>query len=146
MNLNDLSLFCAHGSSVLRVDTTFEIIDNLWLADTSFNSESLINENTNHADFPGPCTVSFRKDREAYQRFAVESTAAELSLLELKKVGTDLDSALFKGFGNIFQISDAYKCVEITTNLRNLMHLRVTKKKYYAIFMEVCKIRFIDQV
>ena len=111
-NLNDVSRFFVRGSSVLRVDTTFEIIDNLWLTDTSFTNESLIDENKNHPEFSGPYMVHFRKDRESYQRFAAELAAAEPSLLKVKKVGIYLDSALFKGFGNIFQISHDYKCVQ----------------------------------
>ena len=47
-NWNDLSRFCVHGLSVLCVDTTSEIIDNLWLTDTSFTNESLIDENKSH--------------------------------------------------------------------------------------------------
>ena len=65
-NLNDVSRFFVHGSSVLCVDTTFEIIDNLWLTDTSFTNESLTDENKNHPEFPGPYMVHFRKDRENY--------------------------------------------------------------------------------
>ena len=42
--------------------------------------------------------VHFCKDRETYQRFAAELAAAKPSLLKVKKVGTDLDSAIFKGF------------------------------------------------
>ena len=56
--------------------------------------------------------VHFCKDCGTYQRFAAELATAEPFLLKVRKVGTDLDSALFKGFGNIFQISDAYKCVQ----------------------------------
>ena len=104
-NLNDVSHFCEHGSSILDVDTTFEITDNLWFIDTSFTNESLIDENKNLPEFPGPYMVHFRKDHETYQQFAAELAAAEPSLVEVKKVGPDLDSALFKGFGNIFQIS-----------------------------------------
>ena len=90
----------------------FEIIDTLWLTDTSFTNESFIDENKNHPEFPGPYMVHFRKDRESYQRFAAELAAAEPSLLKVKKTGIYLDSALFEEFGNIFQISNDYKCVQ----------------------------------
>ena len=36
-----------------------------------------------------------------------------VSQFNLKKVGTDLDSALLKGLGNVFQISLAYKCAQL---------------------------------
>ena len=150
-NLNDASRFCVHGSSVLHVDTTFEIIDNLWFTDTSFTNESLIDENKNHPEFLGPCMVHFHKDRETYQRFAVELAAAEPFLLKVKKVGNDLDSALFKGFGNIFQISYGNKCLQHMQekDSNKLWQLSVSQgnlKKYYAILMDVCKIRFTNLV
>ena len=52
LHLNDMSRFCVHGSSVLHLDTTFKITDNLWFTDTSFTNESLIEENKNHREFP----------------------------------------------------------------------------------------------
>ena len=94
----NVSRFCGHGSSVLHLDTTFEITNNMWFTDTSFTNESLIDESKNHPEFLGPYIVDFHEDRETYQRFAAELTAAKPSLLKVKNVGADLDSALFFGF------------------------------------------------
>ena len=94
----NVSRFCGHGSSVLHLDTTFEITNNMWFTDTSFTNESLIDESKNHPEFLGPYMVDFHEDRETYQRFAAELTAAKPSLLKVKNVGADLDSALFFGF------------------------------------------------
>ena len=41
--LNDLYRFCVLGNSTLRVDTTFELVNGLWLTDTTYTNEALIN-------------------------------------------------------------------------------------------------------
>lgn len=69
--IKDLVRFCVEGNSVLRVDTTFEIIENFWVTDTSYTNESLISENSGESpDFPGPIMLHFRKDTFTYQAFA----------------------------------------------------------------------------
>lgn len=73
-----MSCFCVHGSTVLHVDTTFEITDNLWLTHTCFTNESFIDKNKNHPELPGPYMVHFRKDCETYQQFVAQLPAAEL--------------------------------------------------------------------
>ena len=64
-NLNYVSCFCVLGSSVLHVDTTFEINDNLRVTDTSFINDFLIDENKNPLKFRGPNIVYFHKDPQA---------------------------------------------------------------------------------
>ena len=59
--------FCVKGNSVWQVDTTFELTDRLWLTDSSYQNESLINENGCHPTFPGPSMWHFRKTREVYR-------------------------------------------------------------------------------
>ena len=53
------------GSSVLHVDTTFEINDNLRVTDTSFLNDFLIDENKNRLKFRGSNIVYFHKDPQA---------------------------------------------------------------------------------
>ena len=69
--------FCVLGNSILQVDTTFELVDGLWLTDTTFSHEALINHrNGKHPEFPGPSFWHFKKDRETYRRFAGELAIA----------------------------------------------------------------------
>lgn len=70
--MNDLSRFCVLGNSILRVDTTFELVDGLWLTDTTYTNEPLINLNGKHPEFPGPTFWHFQKTRESYSHFAGE--------------------------------------------------------------------------
>ena len=41
--LDNVNRFCILGNSILHVDTTFELVDGLWLTDTTFRHEALIN-------------------------------------------------------------------------------------------------------
>ena len=52
--LNDIHRFCVLGNSILRIDTTFELVDGLWLTDTTYPNESLISQRNKHPEFPGP--------------------------------------------------------------------------------------------
>ena len=92
--LNDLHRFCALGNSILRIDTTFEWVDGLWLTDTTYVNQSLINQSNQHPEFPGPSFWHFKKSRESYRRFAGELTIAKPELLGIKKIGHDLDKAI----------------------------------------------------
>ena len=62
--LNDIYQFCVLGNSILRIDTTFELVDGLWLTDTTYLNESLINESKKHPEFPGPSFWHFKKSRQ----------------------------------------------------------------------------------
>jgi len=101
--LEDLYRFCVIGNSVLQVDTTFELVENLWLTDTSFANEALLNAKGKHPQFPGPSFFHFHKTRECYRRFAGELIILKPELSGIKKIGTDLDRALSNGMTDIFK-------------------------------------------
>ena len=92
--LNDIYRFCILGNSILRIDTTFELVDGLWLTDTTYTNESLINESKKHPEFPGPSFWHFKKSRESYRRFAGELAIAKPELLGLKKMAMILTKLL----------------------------------------------------
>lgn len=108
--LEDLYRFCVIGGSVLQVDTTFELVDNLWLTDTSFANESLINAKGKHPQFPGPSFFHFHKTQECYRRFAGELLIQKPELSGIKKIGTDLDKALSNGMTDVFKDAEKLWC------------------------------------
>ena len=98
------------GNSVLQVDTTFELVDNFWLTDTSFTNEALLNANGKHPQFPGPSFFHFHKTQECYRRFAGELVIQRPELSSIKKIDTDLDKALSNGMTDIFKDADKLWC------------------------------------
>ena len=108
--LNAIHRFCVLGNSILRIDTTFELVDGLWLTDTTYANESLINQSNKHPEFPGPSFWHFKKSRESYRRFAGELTIAKPELLGMKKIGHDLDKAIAGGMTDIFRDADNVWC------------------------------------
>lgn len=110
--LNDLYRFCVVGNSILRIDTTFELVDGLWLTDTTYTNKALVDLKGKHPEFPGPSFWHFRKTRESYRRFAGELVIQKPELLGLKKIGHDLDKAITNGFGDIFQAAKKLYCTQ----------------------------------
>ena len=60
--LKDMVRFCVGGGSILSVDTTFELKDGLWLTDSSYPNNSLVDHKGQNPTFPGPYMWHFRKD------------------------------------------------------------------------------------
>ena len=110
--LNAIHRFCVLGNSILRIDTTFELVNGLWLTDTTYANESLINQSNKHPEFPGPSFWHFKKSRESYRRFAGELTIAKPELLGMKKIGHDLDKAIAGGMTDIFRDADNVWCTQ----------------------------------
>lgn len=110
--LNDLNRFCVLGNSILRVDTTFELVDGLWLTDTTYTNTALIDAKGKHPEFPGPSFWHFKKTRESYRRFAGELVIAQPSLQGLQRIGHDLDQALAKGMTDIFKDAKQLYCTQ----------------------------------
>ena len=62
--LQSVERCCVNSSSVFRRDTTFEIIDKLWLTDTYYTNTALRKTlDTKHPEFPGTMMVHFTKDQ-----------------------------------------------------------------------------------
>lgn len=111
--IDDLERFCVSGNSHFNVDTTFNIIPNLWLTDTSYLHLGLIDKNGNHPEFPGPMMLHFRKDRQEFRTFAMEIASQRPGLINgLRKIGHDLDKATAGGFSDIFQNADHLWCTQ----------------------------------
>ena len=60
--LNDIYRYCILGNSILRINTTFELVDGLWLTDTTYTNESLINESKKHPEFLRPKFLAFQEE------------------------------------------------------------------------------------
>ena len=110
--LNNLFKFCVLGNAILRVDTTFELVDCLWLTDTTYKNEALIDLKGKYPEFPRPSFSHFRKTRESHRRFAGELVIQKLELLGLKKIGHDLDKAISNGFTDVFQDAKSLYCTQ----------------------------------
>ena len=109
----DIEQFCcsSYDSSVLAVDTTFNLCD-LWITDTTYRNKRIVKvENGKHPVHLGPIMLHFSKDKETFGRFALELLAASPDLKELKTIGVDLESAIFNGFKNIFPDLSRLICV-----------------------------------
>ena len=76
---------------ILCIDTIFEVVDGLWLTDTTYTNEALVELKGKHLKFPGPCFWHFRKTRGSYCRFTGEQV--------IHKPGQRSPN----GFGDIFQ-------------------------------------------
>ena len=107
--LQDIEKFCCKDTetSVLGIDTTFKLCD-MWLTDTSYRNQRLLATRSNkHPVVLGPAMLHFTKDETTFQRFCLELLWANPGLNKIKKVGADMESAIFNGFKGA--ISDLLK-------------------------------------
>ena len=110
--INDLYRFCVDGNLILRVDTTFELVERLWLTDTTYTNEALIDLKGKNPEFPGPSFWHFRKTRECCRRFAAKMVIKKPELLKIKKIGHDLDKALSQGLCDVFNEAKRLWCTQ----------------------------------
>lgn len=106
-------------------------MDGLWFTDTTYTNEAIIKLDGKHPEFPGPSFWHFRKTRGSYRRFSGELVIQAPELLNLKKIGHDLDQALSSGIKDIFkdakqlfctqhmQERDAFKLQSLGCNIRS---------------------------
>ena len=83
------------GTGIFTVDTTFQLVDNLWLTDSTYPNLSLLDSNGK---------------RESYRRFCGEITLANPELRFIKKVGHDLDKAISGGLNDVLFQSKHFWC------------------------------------
>ena len=65
----------------------------------------------NHPIFLGPTFFHFRKDEATFCRFFSEIISLDREILNLGKIGTDLDNAIFNGFSILAKKLEKLICV-----------------------------------
>ena len=85
-------------NSVFRCDTTFEIIDKLWLTDTSYTNTALIKTPvTEHPEFRGHMMMYFKKNQGKYRCLATEIDTDKPNLSNISIISHDMDHAIENG-------------------------------------------------
>ena len=102
--LKDIELFCCdpndNKSCVLGIDT-FKLC-NMSINDTSYHNKLRLSSRTRKSPvYLGPVMMHFTKDEGTFRRFCVELISANAQLINLKKVGGDMEAAIFNGFQSI---------------------------------------------
>ena len=111
--LEDVVTFCCckNDVAVLGIDTTFNLCD-LWVTDSCYKNKRLINNLTgNHPVFLGPLLFHFTKDESTFNRFVLEMMAMDLRVSQLKKIGIDMDDAIYNGIKSIIPNVEHLYCV-----------------------------------
>ena len=103
--LKDIELFCCNlndnDACVLGVDTTFNLCD-LWVTDTSYRNKRLISTKSRaNPVYLGPVMLHFTKDEEAFRRFCLEMISVNPAISNLRKIGVDMEAAIFNGFKSV---------------------------------------------
>jgi len=72
----------------------------MWLTDTCYPNFRLLNNEGKHPIFLGPSLLHFQKDQFMFGRFAHELCSHKKGIKALQVIGTDLESAIYKGFSS----------------------------------------------
>ena len=101
--IEDAKFCCtAQSSSVLDIDTTYNLCD-MWVTDSCYRNKRLIrNDSGHHPVFLGPVLFHFTKDDQTFTRFALELQASYPETRKLKKIGVDMEDAIFNGVQSLF--------------------------------------------
>ena len=95
-------------NSVFRCDTTFEIIDKLWLTDTSYTNTALIKTPaTEHPEFPGHMMMYFKKDQGTYRCLATEIDTDKPNLSNISIISHDMDHIMENGLTIIVSMAQS---------------------------------------
>lgn len=111
--LNDIEKFCCTQNevSVFGIDTTFNLCD-MWVTDSSYRNKRIIgNVSGEHPVFLGPALFHFTKDEKTFTRFALELQAEHPPIRNLKKIGLDMEDAIFNGVKVMFPNVEQLYCV-----------------------------------
>ena len=113
--MKDIEIFCCDPSDrekcVLAVDTTFKLCD-MWITDTTYRNKRLVRCRTGkHPVLLGPTMFHFTKNEATFRRFCCEFLAANPNIMKLSKIGTDMESAIFKGFKSVIAELHHLLCV-----------------------------------
>ena len=112
--IEDIVSFCCvdNNIEVLGIDTRFNLCD-LWVTDICYKNKRLVNiRNGNNPIFLGPSIFHFTKDEKTSTRFAAEMIAMNTVIMtELKKVGVDMEDAIFNGIKKVIQNVSQLYCV-----------------------------------
>ena len=99
---------CVNSSSIFRCDATVEIMDKLWLTNTSYTNTALLKtQDTKHLEFPGPMMVHFTKGKRTYRRLATEIVTAKPNLSNISMIVDDMDQAIKHGLTSIFSKAES---------------------------------------
>ena len=92
----DVYRLCVKGNSILPIDTTFKICEELYLTDSSHQNFSLVDQNGKHHESPETSFWHFRKTEETYRWFAGNLLIGEPLLSGITKMGMTLTKHLLK--------------------------------------------------
>ena len=103
--VKDIELFYCepnyNNSYVLGIDTTFKLC-NMWIAGTSYHNKRCLSSRTKkNPVYLDPVKMHLTKDEATFRRFCVELISANPQLIYLKKVGVDVEAAVFNGFQSV---------------------------------------------
>jgi hypothetical protein len=103
--MKDIEMFCCKDTkcAVFGIDTTFKLC-NMWVTDTSYRNLRLLSTRTGkHPVFLGPAMLHFTKDETTFRRFCAELICANPSLSNIRKIGVDMEAAIFNGFNSLLK-------------------------------------------
>ena len=111
--IEDIVQLCCREteSSVLGIDTTFNLC-NLWVTDSCYKNDRIVHNVTgNHPAFLGPLLFHFTKDESTFTRFALEMIALDPEVINIKKIGSDMEKAIYNGVKAIIPSAGQLYCV-----------------------------------
>ena len=127
-------------TSVLGTDTTNNLCD-MWVTDSCYQSKRLIEDASgHHPDLLGPALFHFTKDDQTFTWLALKLQASNPETRKRKKIGVDMEDAIFNGVQSLFQNVSKLYCVRHMKQRDEIKIRKLFAKSKYSENEKVFKV------
>ena len=128
---NYISTFCCSGNdiSVLEIDVTYNLCD-IWVTDSCCRNKRLISNTSGvYPVYLGPTLLHFTKDIQTFTQFALEIQACNPETRGIKKIGVDMEDAIYNGVKILFPEAQQLYCVRHLKQQDKMQILKMMDRK-----------------
>ena len=128
---NDISTFCCSGNdiSVIGIDATYNLCD-MWVTDSCCRYKRLISNTSGmHPVYLGPTLLHFTKDTQTLTGFALEIQVFNPDARGIKKIGVNMEDAIYNGVKIIFPEEQQLYCVRHLKQQDEMQILKMMDRK-----------------
>ena len=117
---------------VLGTDVTYNLCD-MWVTDSCYRNKRLISSTLGvHPIYLGPTLLHFTKDTQTFTRFALEIQACNPETRGIKKIGVDMEDAIYNGVKILFPEAQQLYCFRHLKQRDEMQILKIMDRKKYT--------------
>ena len=117
---------------VLGTDATYNLCD-MWVTDSCYRNKRLISSTLGvHPIYLGPTLLHFTKDTQTFTQFALEIQVCNPETRGIKKIGVDMEDAIYNGVKILFPEAQQLYCFRHLKQRDEMQILKIMDRKKYT--------------